>query len=159
MCDGLLTTITAHRAAVLEIVDGLSEEQLRTPVVPSGWTVIGLVEHVGWALTVWGDGAIRGQELVAPWPPGRSEDGTFTTDHPTDEVLAFFVDAGDRLDRTLRETPPDDEPRGEVPPDMADLATDVGTVAAHVLEELARHAGHLDIARELLDGRTGLGPR
>jgi hypothetical protein len=29
----------------------------------------------------------------------------------------------------------------------------------HVIEELSRHCGHLDIARELLDGRTGLGPR
>jgi hypothetical protein len=43
-----------------------------------------------------------------------------------------------------------------------DLPTDLGTVrevVLHLVEETARHAGHLDIARELLDGRTGLGPR
>ena len=34
-----------------------------------------------------------------------------------------------------------------------------GRIALHVIEETARHAGHLDAARELLDGRTGLGPR
>jgi len=32
-------------------------------------------------------------------------------------------------------------------------------VVMHVIEETARHAGHLDVARELIDGRTGLGPR
>jgi Protein of unknown function (DUF664) len=32
-------------------------------------------------------------------------------------------------------------------------------VVLHMIEETARHAGHLDIARELIDGRTGLGPR
>ena len=37
--------------------------------------------------------------------------------------------------------------------------TDVRWVALHMIEETARHAGHLDAARELLDGTTGLGPR
>jgi Protein of unknown function (DUF664) len=32
-------------------------------------------------------------------------------------------------------------------------------VVLHMIEETARHAGHLDIARELIDGQTGLGPR
>jgi hypothetical protein len=35
----------------------------------------------------------------------------------------------------------------------------VRDVVLHMIEETARHAGHLDIARELIDGRTGLGPR
>ena len=43
------------------------------------------------------------------------------------------------------------EPVGEV--------TTVRGVLLHVIEEIARHAGHLDLARELLDGQTGLGPR
>ena len=37
--------------------------------------------------------------------------------------------------------------------------TDLRWVALHMIEETARHAGHLDAARELLDGATGLGPR
>jgi len=32
-------------------------------------------------------------------------------------------------------------------------------VVLHIIEETGRHAGHLDIARELIDGQTGLGPR
>jgi Protein of unknown function (DUF664) len=37
--------------------------------------------------------------------------------------------------------------------------TDLRTIMLHMIEEVARHAGHPDAARELLDGRTGLGPR
>lgn len=46
-----------------------------------------------------------------------------------------------------------------VPSGWTPLAGDVRTVVLHMIEETARHAGHLDIARELIDGRTGLGAR
>jgi hypothetical protein len=42
---------------------------------------------------------------------------------------------------------------------MAEEIHSVRGVVLHIIEETARHAGHLDIARELIDGRTGLGPR
>jgi uncharacterized protein YndB with AHSA1/START domain len=53
----------------------------------------------------------------------------------------------------------DAPPAGNVPAGMADEIHNVRTVVLHVVEETARHAGHLDIARELIDGRTGLGSR
>ena len=158
MSDGTLTTLIAHRAAVLEIVDGLSDEQLNTPVVPSGWTVLGLVDHVARAMAFWGDWVIAGRRPDVPWPAAGGQEGPFVADRPVADVVAFYLAAGARLERTLAEFPSDATPLGDVGP-MADLATDVGTVAAHLLEEVARHAGHLDIARELLDGRTGLGER
>ncbi|WP_199743808.1 DUF664 domain-containing protein [Verrucosispora sp. FIM060022] len=45
------------------------------------------------------------------------------------------------------------------PPVPGGLPWRGGAVALHVIEETARHAGHLDVVRELIDGRTGLGPR
>ncbi|MFI7205360.1 mycothiol transferase [Micromonospora aurantiaca (nom. illeg.)] len=42
---------------------------------------------------------------------------------------------------------------------MASQTTDLRRIILHVIEETARHAGHLDAVRELIDGRTGLGPR
>jgi uncharacterized damage-inducible protein DinB len=62
----------------------------------------------------------------------------------SERLLSAFA-----LDDPLTVTP--DELRGEI--------RTVRDVVLHVIEEVARHAGHLDIARELLDGRTGLGPR
>ncbi|HEX6525611.1 MAG TPA: DUF664 domain-containing protein [Streptosporangiaceae bacterium] len=41
----------------------------------------------------------------------------------------------------------------------ADKVTDLRFIVLHMIEETARHAGHLDIARELIDGKTELGPR
>ena len=43
--------------------------------------------------------------------------------------------------------------------EIADEVSDLRWIVLHMIEETARHAGHLDIARELIDGRTGLGPR
>jgi uncharacterized damage-inducible protein DinB len=158
MCRSTAATITAQRAAVLDIIDGLSEEHLRTPVVPSGWTALGLVQHLAGALAVWGDWAIRGEQAHVPWrssPAGEP----FTTDHTTAEVRGFFLEAGERFNATVAAASPDDRPRGDMGPEMAHLSTDVATIVAHVLEEVARHAGHLDVARELLDGATGRGER
>jgi hypothetical protein len=42
---------------------------------------------------------------------------------------------------------------------MADEIYTARDVVLHMIEETARHAGHLDLSRELIDGRTGLGPR
>ncbi|WP_443079377.1 mycothiol transferase [Streptomyces sp. P5-A9] len=51
-------------------------------------------------------------------------------------------------------------PRGVVTPKpWGDELADLRGIILHLVEETARHAGHLDIVRELLDGRTGLGPR
>ncbi|HYI60103.1 MAG TPA: DUF664 domain-containing protein [Microlunatus sp.] len=52
-----------------------------------------------------------------------------------------------------------DDPLTLQPDELVGEVTTVRGVLLHVIEEIARHAGHLDIARELLDGRTGLGPR
>ena len=52
-----------------------------------------------------------------------------------------------------------DDPLTLQPDELVGEVTTVRGVLLHVIEEVARHAGHLDIARELLDGRTGLGAR
>ncbi len=58
----------------------------------------------------------------------------------------------------LAKTPLSAPPRGKHG-DPETEPPDVRWVVLHMIEETARHAGHLDIARELMDGRTGLGPR
>ncbi|HLU56127.1 MAG TPA: DUF664 domain-containing protein [Pseudonocardia sp.] len=52
-----------------------------------------------------------------------------------------------------------DDPPLVTPDELPGEITTVRDVVLHVIEEVARHVGHLDIARELLDGATGLGPR
>ena len=64
-----------------------------------------------------------------------------------------------RSDEILAGSQLGSQPAGRVPPDMADEIHTVRDVVLYMVEEVARHAGHLDITREILDGQTGLGPR
>ncbi|MEV6878181.1 DUF664 domain-containing protein [Amycolatopsis sp. NPDC051128] len=49
----LLMFLRAQRESVLAILDGLGEEVLKSAVLPSGWTPLGMVEHLGYAERHW----------------------------------------------------------------------------------------------------------
>jgi hypothetical protein len=74
-------------------------------------------------------------------------------------VLAFYRDQGRRSNAVLTSMPLSSPPAGTHDGELADEITDLRWIALHMIEETARHAGHLDAARELLDGQVGLGPR
>ncbi|HEY3015135.1 MAG TPA: DinB family protein [Nocardioides sp.] len=161
--DHLRRFVDAQRRSVLAIVDGLTDDQLREPVLPSGWTPVGMVLHLAVMERFWFQRVMTGRSSRFPWPDDRGGDERvepFTTGHPAADVLDFYREQGRIADRVMAETPLSTPPAlTDLPPALAVLATNLHTIALHVLEETARHAGHLDAARELLDGRTGLGPR
>ena len=148
-----------QRDAVLAIVAGLDEEAWHRSVVPSGWTPAGLVEHLGGAEWHWFQGVVSGQ----PEPPPGDEDQP-----PYDPTAAFVATRPRQRSSPYRDQCANSDAvlaatrfrRGRAactgpgyePPD-------VRWIVLHMIEETARHAGHLDIARELLDGQTGLGSR
>jgi hypothetical protein len=159
----LLDFLAAQRDSVLAIVAGLDEEAWHRPVVPSGWTPAGLVEHLGGAEWHWFQGVICG---VTPEPPPGDEElppydptAAFVTDEPSAEIIRFYRDQCAASDAVLAVTPLSARPRGKHGVPGEDEPPNVRWVVLHMIEETARHAGHLDIARELLDGPTGLGPR
>lgn len=145
--------LDAQREAVLAIVDGLTPEQLTTPVVPSGWTPLGLIEHLGHAERHWFQEVLTGSA-----PPLSAESLAETGD--VAKVFTFYrkqiAIANDAIAGTPLATVPVGD-HGE--PIAAESVADLRGIVLHMIEETARHAGHLDIARELIDGRTGLGPR
>lgn len=65
----------------------------------------------------------------------------------------------ERSNAVLASVPLSAAPLGRHNREGADQVTDLRFIVLHMIEETARHAGHLDIARELIDGKTGLGPR
>jgi hypothetical protein len=76
------------------------------------------------------------------------------------EVVAYYREQCQRSDAVLALTPLSAPPRGSHgDPDMAEEPLSVRWVVLHMIEETACHAGHLDITRELLDGRINLGLR
>jgi Protein of unknown function (DUF664) len=131
--------------------------------VPSGWTPAGLVQHLGDAERHWFQRVVTGSEPDLPWDEGRppyDAEAAFTCDRPAAEVVAYYREQCKRSDAVLAATPLSAPPRGRHgDPDVADEVTSVRWVVLHMIEETASHSGHLDIARELLDGRTNLGLR
>lgn len=131
-------------------LDGLTGEQVTEVAMPSGTTMLGIVKHLAWDERTW----FRHYFLGEPHE-GVDVDESFVID--PDDTIGSVIErcrgACDRSRRIVAAAPSLDA--------SATFAHDVwGTVAlgwilAHMLEETARHAGHLDILRELTDGRTG----
>jgi hypothetical protein len=160
--QALLAFLDAQRAAVLSIVTDLDEDAWHRPVVPSGWTPAGMVEHLGGAEWHWFQGVVTGKhpepppgEELAPYDPTAA----FVSDEPSTEIINFYRDQCASSDAVLAVTPLSARPRGKHGVPGQEEPPNVRWVVLHMIEETARHAGHLDIARELLDGQTGLGSR
>lgn len=157
----LLHFLDAQRASVLAIVDGLDAESLNAQVLPSGWSPLGLIEHLGHAERHWFQYVATGEATDLPWPDddGLDGDSPLHTRRSAATVLAFYRDQCRRSNAVLTSTPLSAPPAGQHDEEMDDEVTDLRWIALHMIEETARHAGHLDVVRELIDGRTGLGPR
>lgn len=153
----LLDFLAAQRASALEIIAGLSREQLTTPVLPSGWTPLGMIEHLGHAERHWFQGVAQGCIAPLPWAADTDHTVGFTSDHPTEAVVAFYRDEIARADALLASTPLSTRPVGRHNQGESDQVADLRFIVLHMIEETARHLGHLDAARELIDGRVELG--
>ena len=81
---------------------------------------------------------------------------TFTCDRPSSDVLGYYREQCDRADEILAGLSLSDVPRGR---HVGEEIPSVSVVILHMIEETAAHSGHLEIARELLDGATRLGMR
>jgi hypothetical protein len=162
MADSELTTLLdvldGKRTHVLSILEGLDEEALRRPVLPSGWTCLGLVHHLAlddekfWfrAVAAGEEAAIEeilGAETSA-WHPAP--------DQTAEEVFALYRREAALADAFL--TGADlDAPPAWWPDFFPGWRHDtLRAVVLHVITETATHAGHLDAVRELIDGRQHL---
>ena len=155
----LLEYLQYQRSSVRSIVAGLTEEAWHTPVVPSGWTVAGMIEHLGNAERHWFLEVVAGSGADLAWDEGRPPYDPrlpFTCDRPSSAVLGYYRDQCDRSDEIIAGVSLSDAPRGRH--GDAEIAN-VRVVILHVIEETAAHSGHLEVARELQDGKTRLGLR
>jgi uncharacterized damage-inducible protein DinB len=143
-----------YRATLLAICGGLSEEQLRRPMVASGTSLLGLVKHLAFVERGWFQESVANEPYEYPFDVDDPEADFRIEEHETSEdIFTLYREACDRSRRALDEASLDDPV--ENPHRSADY--NVRWVVVHMLEETARHAGHADIIREQLDGRTGVG--
>ncbi|WP_447007752.1 DinB family protein [Saccharothrix isguenensis] len=153
--NALRVFLDAQRGVVLAILEGLDDEALTTTVLPSGWTPVAMVEHLGYAERHWFQEILTGNAEPLPW----TDPEPFTTPRSPSEVFAFYREQCERSDAAIAAMPLSTVPVGRHPDPLGCETTDLRRIVLHMIEETARHAGHLDVVRELLDGKTGLGPR
>jgi uncharacterized damage-inducible protein DinB len=139
----LLAWLRHLRKSVQRLVADLSEEQARWRPDGALISLLGIVNHLTHVEWRWIDGAMRGDEVdrsEAEFFPGR--------ELTVAEAVRRYRERAAATEATLRSMP--------VTQPCADgSGRDLRWVLLHLLEETARHAGHADATRELLDGVTG----
>lgn len=151
----LLRQLDAQRRHVLGILDGLTEEQLRRPVLPSGWHCLGLVKHLALSDEHYWFRCVVDGEPLDYFPVGPNADWQVGPDESADAILELYRDEVRRANAVIAETRLDAAPK-QPDPEWASWGMafpDLRSVILHVLTETAVHAGHLDAVRELIDGR------
>ncbi|MFE4396982.1 MULTISPECIES: DinB family protein [Streptomycetaceae] len=157
--DNLHGRLRRDREALLWKLDGLSEYDARRPLTASGTNLLGLVKHVATVEARY-FGEVFDRPSPEPLPRWQDSDGGdlwATEDETRDQIIRFYQRTWEHSDATINELPLDAP--GHVPwwPEPH-AGTNLFAVMVHVLGESNRHAGHADILRESLDGRTGMRP-
>jgi len=148
-----------ERDAVLWKLDGLSEYDVRRPLVPTGTNLLGLVKHLAFGeFGYFGECFGRPSPDQPPWEEADPNSDMFAApDESRDFITGLYRRAWAHADGTIDAESLDAV--GRVPwwPAGRNEVT-LHRVLIHVATETARHAGHADIVRELIDGAAGLVP-
>ncbi|KDN87196.1 DinB family protein [Kitasatospora cheerisanensis] len=154
----LTTFLDYARATARAKCEGLSAEDARRSPLPGSplMTACGLISHLRWVEHWWLEVVFLGQELVGPLADATDDDPDpemrTAVDVPLEQLLAEYEEQAERFRQLIADH--DLDAKAERP--IRDgRHVDLRWILLHLIEETARHNGHLDIVRELLDGRTG----
>jgi uncharacterized damage-inducible protein DinB len=152
--DVFLAYLDHFRSVLVSAVQGLSDDQVRTSLLPSGWTVLELAKHLTYVERRWLVWGFEGAPVAEPW--ADSQDGRWYVGAEEDavDVIRALQEQGEVSRCVVRGHSLSDVGKPGERWDGADPPT-LERVLFHLLQEYARHAGHLDIVRELLDGTVG----
>jgi uncharacterized damage-inducible protein DinB len=142
-----------HRATLLWKLEGLDDRQLRRPMVPSGVCLLGLVKHLtavehGWFVVTF---ARTGEPHLFDRPDDPDADFKIEEGESTGEIVEGYL----RACRRSREIVAEAGSLDDAVPHPREGRVDLRWIMLHMIEETARHNGHADVMRELIDAVTG----
>jgi hypothetical protein len=149
------------REALVWKLEGLTEYEVRRPMVPTGTNLLGLVKHCAYTESEY-LGMVFGRPFPQPNPvdePGAEPnvDMWATAAESRESIVDLYQEVWAHSEATIEAL--DLDARGLVPWWPEDRrVTSLHTVLVTLIAETNRHAGHADILRELLDGSVGLNP-
>jgi uncharacterized damage-inducible protein DinB len=147
--------LTAHRMfvrvqhdAIREKLDGLSDAQAYATPTVSAFCMLTLVKHAAFCERRWMR-SITGLDMTGYWPPSDpAEELRIDEGDTVESILRLFDDVGATTQEILS---------GDVDLDTVnEFGLNARWILFHLIEELARHAGHADLLRETIDGTRGV---
>ena len=149
--ESLHVALDRHRDVVLWKLEGVDDEQLRRPITPTGTNLLGLVKHLASVEFGWFCGSFGRPSEALPFDEADPDaDLRIAPDETTSDVIAYYERARAAADEAVDEIDLD-----ELGTHWSGAPISMRWVLIHMVEETARHVGHMDILRELIDGATG----
>jgi uncharacterized damage-inducible protein DinB len=150
----LLRYLDYFRSVLVDKLEGLSEADLRTSRLPSGWTPMELLKHLTYVELRWLEWGFEGRDVPDPWGDQRQNRWYVGPEETLGDLVQALRDQAARSRAVVEAHDlsdvgrPSERWEGEEPPALE-------RILFHLLQEYARHVGHLDIVRELVDGKVG----
>lgn len=149
--ESLQASLDRHREVVLWKLGGLDDAQLRRPMTPSGTNLLGLVKHLAWVEYGWFCETFDRPTEDLPFDPNDPEADMRAEPHETSaDIVALYGRARAAADSAIQDLALEDTGVS-----WYGATVSMRWVLIHMIEETARHAGHMDILRELIDEQTG----
>jgi uncharacterized damage-inducible protein DinB len=150
----LLQYLDYFRGRVIEKVTSLPLDALVVSVVPSDWTALELVKHLTYVEMRWLEWGFEGQPVDEPWGDHVGDRWCVSHEDTRDSLVNQLRARGLHTEAIVRRHDLDDQGQPGPRWDGAEPAT-LERVLFHLLQEYARHLGHLDVYAELADGSIG----
>ncbi|MGY4856472.1 DinB family protein [Cryobacterium sp. AP23] len=159
MTADLRRYLQSAREALIWKLEGLSEYDLRRPLVPTGTNLLGLVKHMAGV-----EAGYLGETFGRPFPEElywmaddaeHNADMWATPEESSTEIADLYRRVWAHSEVTLQTVPLDGMGRVKWWSPGRDIVT-LHLILLHLISETHRHAGHADIVRELIDGAVGL---
>ena len=138
-----------QRATLLWKISGLTDEEVRRPMVPSGNSLLAIVKHSAYVERWWFQCVFAGTDVEMIWTETDPDaDWRIEPHETTADIVALYqrecatsraIIAGAQWDDLAKATR-----KGHT----------LGWILSHMVEEVSRHVGQADIFRELIDGKT-----
>ncbi|MFD7570057.1 DinB family protein [Streptomyces sp. NPDC059810] len=154
-CTQLTTFLDYARDTARAKCEGVSAENARTAPLPGSplMTMSGVVNHLRWVEYYWFQVVFLGEDDKGPWTeedPDREM--RIGVDFPLAQLLDEYAEQSARYRELVAENDLDARSERTI---RDGRHVDLRWILLHLVEETARHNGHLDILRELVDGTTG----
>jgi uncharacterized damage-inducible protein DinB len=143
-----------YRGTLLFKCDGLTPDQLRErPIATSTMSLLGLLRHLTFVEQIWFEARFAGREVVEYYKleDDREIDFRDLDSASVEEVLELYLTSVS----TSRALAKDHELDEKAAKARHGIQFDLRWIYLHMIEEYARHCGHADLIRELVDGTTG----